>query len=108
MGKDIRVILGENVKEYRKQKGLSQEKFAELIEIGVTSLSLIERGKGFATATTLEKMASVLNVSVSDLMSSFDVEDEKALYSTILNQLSNIQTQVGKLKLVHEYLKILV
>ncbi len=107
MANDIRKILGENVKKYRKLKGLSQEKFAELIEIGVTSLSLIERGKGFATASTLEKMSEILNISIAELMSSYDTEDEKALYNEILTRLLNIKKQKDKLKLLNEYLKIL-
>ena len=108
MANDIRKILGENVKKYRKIKGFSQEKFAEMIEIGVTSLSLIERGKGFATATTLEKMSSILNIPIAELMSSYETDDEKALYNEILKRLSNIKTQKNKLKLLNEYLKILV
>ena len=107
MANDIRKILGENVKKYRKLKGLSQEKFAELIEIGVTSLSLIERGKGFATASTLEKMSEILNISIAELMSSYDTEDEKTLYNEILTRLLNIKSQKDKLKLLNEYLKIL-
>ena len=100
-------VLGDNVKKYRKQKGYSQEKFAELIGIGVTSLSLIERGKGFATAQTLEKISEILNVSVSILMNNCEIEDEKMLYKEILTHIKILEHDKDKLKLLHEYIKVL-
>ena len=108
MGYNICKILGNNVKRYRKIKGYSQEQFAELIGIGVTSLSLIERGKGFATAQTLEKIASVLNVSVSVLMSNCEIDNEKDLYKEIKSKLENLENNKDKLTLLYEYLKVLV
>ena len=100
MGCDIRKILGNNIKKYRHIKGYSQEKFAELIEIGVTSLSLIERGKGFATATTLEKMSAILNIPISELMHNYETDDEQTLLKEIQIRIENIKTQKSKLKII--------
>lgn len=100
-------ILGNNVKRYRNLKGLSQEKFAELIGIGVTSLSLIERGKGFVTAKTLEKISSVLNISVPVLMSNCDICDERILYDEIKLKIEHLENNKDKLTLLYEYLKVL-
>ena len=61
-------ILGKNIKKYRKLRGLTQEKMAELIEIEVRTLSLIETGNNFVTSKTLGKLAEVLQVSPSILL----------------------------------------
>ena len=60
MIKDINKQLGKRIQYLRKQKGFSQEKFAEAINIATTSLSYIETGRGFMTLATLEKMTEVL------------------------------------------------
>ena len=104
---DICKILGNNVKKYRKLKGYSQEKFAELIEIGVTSLSLIERGKGFVSAPTLEKISAVLKIPVNILMSG-EEETENSLFEEVEMRIDNIKNDKRKLKLLNEYLKILM
>lgn len=52
---DIKKSLGTRIKELRKQRSLSQEKLAELVEISQNALSYIETGDNFCTAETLEK-----------------------------------------------------
>ena len=46
---NIRKIFGENVKFYRKKRGLSQEQLAELLEISTNHLSVIETETKFVT-----------------------------------------------------------
>ncbi len=61
---DVRTILGRNVKRYRKQKGLSQEKLAEIIDVSVKHLSTIESGSAFLSADLLQSLADTLDVPV--------------------------------------------
>lgn len=61
---DVRTILGRNVKSYRKQKGLSQEKLAEMIDVSVKHLSTIESGSAFLSADLLQNLADTLDVPV--------------------------------------------
>ncbi len=53
---DIKKLLGAKISRIRKEKRISQMKFAELLGISTNALSLIETGKGFLTAETLEKV----------------------------------------------------
>ena len=54
--------IGKRISYLRKQRGLIQEKLAELLNIATTSLSYIETGRGFMTLATLEKMSQILQV----------------------------------------------
>jgi len=46
---------------------MTQERFAETLDISVDFLSLIERGRNAPSFETLERIARVLRVPVSDL-----------------------------------------
>ena len=50
---DIKSNLGIRIKELRKQRRLSQEKLAELVDISQNALSYIETGDNFCSADTL-------------------------------------------------------
>ena len=59
--------FGHKVKEFRKLSGLSQEKFAELIEVSPTTVTAIERGRNFVTYATLKNICEVLNIEPKQL-----------------------------------------
>ncbi len=59
--------FGERVRYLRKQKGLSQEKFAEISEMHRTYIGMIERGEKNITLANIEKCAKALQVSLSEL-----------------------------------------
>lgn len=60
--------LGDKIRKFRKQKGLSQEKLAELAKIDYSYLNLIEAGKRNPTIKRLAKIARVLGVPLKDLI----------------------------------------
>ena len=60
-------LLGLRVKEFRKQKKLTQEKLAEMANIEIPSLSNIENGKNYPNNETLYKLATALNVRPFEL-----------------------------------------
>jgi len=59
--------LGERIQELRKQKGLSQEKFALLIGMDRTYFASVEGGKRNIAINNIKKIADGLDVSLSDL-----------------------------------------
>lgn len=63
-------LLGENILHYRELRQISQEKLANLAQLGVSHLGNIERGntKMNPTFETLVKIAKALQVSVEDLV----------------------------------------
>ena len=62
MEKDIKHKLGRNIKIERIRKDLTQEDFAEKIDMSLSHVSKIEKGITSPTAIALFKMARVLNV----------------------------------------------
>lgn len=61
-------IVGFHIKENRKKQGYSQEKFAELLEISTTYLSLIENGHRPANLELLISISQHLGISVDFLL----------------------------------------
>ncbi len=72
---NIKKSLGIRIKSLRKQRNLSQEKLAELVDISQNALSYIETGDNFCTAETLEKIITALGIEPSEL---FDFGHQKA------------------------------
>ena len=64
---DIAKIIGQRIRNYRTQKGLSQEKLAELAGCHPTYIGQLERGEKNATLERVEKMASAMDISLSEL-----------------------------------------
>lgn len=63
----IRIIFGTNIRKLRKQMGLTQEKFAEIIGIQVRNLTDIENGKYMPTPQNIDKICQNLNIPVGFL-----------------------------------------
>jgi transcriptional regulator with XRE-family HTH domain len=64
---EIRASLGKNIKKYRKQLNLSQEKLAAQINIATNFLSEIETGKKWISPATLAKLTEALDVETYQL-----------------------------------------
>ena len=68
-------ILGQRIRNYRTQKGLSQEKLAELASCHPAYIGQIERGEKNATIESIEKISSALGVSLSKLFEKLSVDN---------------------------------
>jgi len=64
----LRQIFRNNVKYYRKQLKISQEKLAELSDLSTNYIGEIERTNRKVTIDTVEKIAKGLNVDPSLLL----------------------------------------
>ena len=64
---DIAKIIGQRIRNYRTQKGLSQEKLDELAGCHPTYIGQLERGEKNATLESVEKIASAMDISLSEL-----------------------------------------
>jgi transcriptional regulator with XRE-family HTH domain len=60
--------LGETVRHYRRQAGLSQEKLAEKAELSTVFISHVERGVENISVDALARIAKALGVSLRDLL----------------------------------------
>lgn len=61
---ELTKIIGQRVRNYRTEKGLSQEKLAELSGCHPTYIGQVERGEKNATLDSIEKIASAMGVSL--------------------------------------------
>ena len=64
---DICNLFGKNVKKYRLQSKLSQEKLGELTGLHRTYISDIERGLRSISLNNIEKISKALNVEIYKL-----------------------------------------
>lgn len=64
----LRTVLAENIKAFRKEKGFSQEELAEHCALHRTYIGSVERQERNVTLSTLEVLASILGVTVPDLL----------------------------------------
>jgi transcriptional regulator with XRE-family HTH domain len=60
--------IANNIKKYRKKKGLSQDKLAKLADVTHTTLVKLESGaNNNPTVKTLNRLANSLGVSLDEL-----------------------------------------
>ncbi len=76
-------LLGLKVKEFRKQRKLTQEKLAEIIGVDNGYISKLEVGQNFPSISTLEKIAEALGVELYELFQ-FTQGKEKDFRSEII------------------------
>jgi transcriptional regulator with XRE-family HTH domain len=60
--------VGENLRAHREAEGLSQEAFAEMLDVHRTYMGSIERGERNLTLQTLERLAIKIGVDPTDLL----------------------------------------
>ena len=78
---DRKALLGLKIKNFRKQKGYTQEKLSEVLSMDVSALSKIENGKCFPSIESVCKIMETLKISpnsVFDFVLSFDDESLKS------------------------------
>ncbi len=102
------VQIGQKIQNLRKQKGFSQEKFAEAINIATTSLSYIETGRGFMTLTTMQKICEVLEIEPVEIFQFISVKSNEEMYSYISSKLENIKENPERLKLAYDVFKNII
>jgi transcriptional regulator with XRE-family HTH domain len=66
---DITSTLSVNIKKLRSEKGLSQEQLADKCGLHRTYVGAVERGERNVTLSSLELIASALDVDVPSLLS---------------------------------------
>lgn len=67
--KTIKKILGSSIRELRTNKGITQEKLAELLDLGISTTNRIETGTSFVTSETFAKLCNIFDVHPSVLLS---------------------------------------
>ena len=100
---DLAEIVGQRIRNYRTQLGLSQEKLAELSGCHPTYIGQLERGEKNATLESIDKVASSLKISLSKLFENLGGEstNERNIplecYEFLLTKSQEEQEQIIKI-----------
>lgn len=99
--------LGKRIKELRKNKKLTQEQLAENVGIEQKQICRIENGACFTTFETLDKIASTLDVEITDLFKYNHLNSKETLIKSLNEMFKNASEEKIQLiyKLVYEILK---
>lgn len=94
--------LGKKIKNFRKEKGMSQEQLAEKCDLSTSYISYIETGKRRINFSQLEKMAEILDFSIDinsndncikydfQKFNNFSYKERKFLYKVLLSVKSEL------------------
>ena len=94
-GKEIKTILGKNIKFLRFHKEYSQADLAEKADISITFLSNIERGLKFPKPDIMAKIADSLDVGIYELFRTDIVpESNKEIVNLLFDDLTKKVNQV--------------
>lgn len=81
--------LGTIIRDIRKSKGYSIMKIKELTGLSKSTISEIENDKSSPTTATLEKIANVLDVPVTDFFEE-KAETEKEKTNSLMIKIKNL------------------
>lgn len=98
----LRHIIGERIRDIRKQKGLSQEELAERAGLHPTYIGQLERGEKSATIDSLEKVTAALEITFEELFRHVQPSTElndNTILSRIINKLNMIGEENQKVVL---------
>ena len=98
--------LGSRIRELRKSKNYTQDKFAELIEIDSKHLSRIECSKTQPSLNLLKKIAYVLEIDISEIFNCKHFKTKDDLIKEICSILS--KSDLSKVRLFYKILKNIV
>jgi len=64
---DIRISVGNKIKDFRKKQDLSQDKLAKLSGLDRTYINSVENGRRNISIVNLEKIAIALKVKITKI-----------------------------------------
>ena len=63
----VEKLIGKRIQKLRKEKGLTQQQFAEMIDLSTNYVSDVERGTRNISLKAISKLADGLKVEVKEL-----------------------------------------
>lgn len=96
-------LINNGIKNLRKSHNLTQEEFAEKIDISIQGLSNIERNRYQPTADTIDKICKAFKITPAELLLG---QNDNEIINNITLLLTNCPK--NKLKKIYEVIKILI
>ena len=98
-------IIGDRLKQARINKGITQEKLAEDLEVSVPYVSRIERGSTNINLKRLSEMCALLDVSEGEILSGAASESSSYLNTAFSDLLKNCPAE--KIDLIYKIAKVI-
>jgi len=97
---NIKDIFAANLRENRRKKGLTQEKLAEMADISLRYLAMLELGKSFPSGEMLEKLSKALDIQTYQLFNPTSTPEgavshlEQAIVANIKKELEQLRRDI--------------
>ena len=96
--KDIKYIIADNVRLYRKRENLTQMELAELAELSLDSIKRLEGGKRTMSLDNFLRVADALHIPMSYLLyEKWEEAPETERIKEIMHILSEMAKEMDKL-----------
>ena len=82
---NLHILLGENIRRFRKKEGMTQEQLAEKAGIDQKQISKIESGRVQAKLSTYLRIANALGVSIDHFLADALLIEPEHLSMTLIN-----------------------
>lgn len=94
----IKKELGKKIKRLCVNRGYTQKKLSEMIDISQKALSGIELGENFVTSETLDKLPAALEITSEELFATDAFKDADELVKLINENILFLYVRSEKLK----------
>jgi transcriptional regulator with XRE-family HTH domain len=95
---DVRRLIGDRIRQLRKEKGFSQEKLGYESDLHYTHIGSIERGQKNWSIDTIVKLAKGLNVEVVDLFNfPIPLADTKKMKKSLVEDINASSPETVKI-----------
>lgn len=91
--KELKKLLGENIRRIRKNRGLTQDIFSEKIGIEPSSLSNIENGKSLPSTQTIINIQQQFSVTPNEIFEIDYLRNNKYLDEAIFSALKELDVE---------------
>lgn len=95
---DIRISLGNRIRNLRREHDMSQEDLSFALEIQASSLSSIETGKSYPSYTTIMKLCEVFRILPKELFD-FNLTTVDSEQQDIIHELNTVLPELDSEKL---------
>lgn len=86
-----KLLIGKKFKEIRKNAGITQEAFSEMIGLETSSLSNIETGKSYPSMQTVINIIKKFAINPSDIFDYEYLTDEQTLENEIFRTIKKLK-----------------
>ena len=102
---NLKKLTGLRIKELRKARGWSQEKLAELMNIGERNLSKIECGLNFLSADALVSLCNAFNVQPQELLSFKHLDEKEKIKEELIEKIKSDNVDIKLLYKIYNVLQ---